>query len=83
MLDALILRYLTKRGVIAYFAGQIIFFGLLAFYVFGIEDNSMDQGETPFFIGMVVIALVWAGVCLLLWKKPKEIKDLNATETES
>ena len=83
MLDALILRYLTKKGVIAYFAGQIILFGLLAFYIFGIKDNSMEQGETPFFIGMVIIALVWAGVCLLLWKKPKENKNLEATETES
>jgi len=83
MLDALILKHLTKKGVIAYFAGQIILFGLLAYYIFGVGGYSLDEGEMSFFIGMVVIALLWAGICLLIWKKPKDIENLDSTETES
>jgi hypothetical protein len=75
MLEALVLKYLTKKGVIAYFVGQVIFIAVLAYYIFGILDYSLDRGQDMFFIGMVVIVLLWMGVCLLLWRKPKEKID--------
>jgi hypothetical protein len=84
MLDALVLKRLTKTGVIAYFVGQVVLFAIWGFYVFGIKDSSLDEGEMAFIIGMVIIALIWAGVCLMVWKKPKETEDsLNTKETKS
>ena len=79
MLDALILRYLTKKGKIAYFVGQIILIAIFAFYVFGISGASMNEGENLFFIGIITIVILWAGVCLLVWKKPK---DEDVTESK-
>ncbi|MDN3666077.1 hypothetical protein ACFFU1_04890 [Algibacter miyuki] len=83
MLDALILKHLTKKGVIAYFVGQILLFGVLAFYIFGVKGSSMNEGEMPFIVGMVIIALIWAGICLLLWKKPKESGKIETAQTKS
>ncbi|WKB81226.1 hypothetical protein QYR09_15930 [Cellulophaga lytica] len=44
----------------------------MAVYLFGIADYSMDRGRNPFFIGMIIINLSWAGISYALWKKPKE-----------
>lgn len=78
MLDALILRYLTKKGKIAYFVGQVLLIAIYAFYIFGISGGSLDTDENIFFIGMITIVLLWAGVCLLIWKKPKEEKRTDS-----
>ncbi|WP_422091827.1 hypothetical protein [Tenacibaculum ovolyticum] len=75
MLEAFVLKYLTKKGVIAYFVGQVIFIAIFAYYIFGILDYSLDRGQDMFFVGMVVIVLLWMGICLLLWRKPKEKID--------
>lgn len=75
MLESFVLKYLTKKGVIAYFVGQVIFIAIFAYYIFGILDYSLDRGQDMFFVGMVVIVLLWMGVCLLLWRKPKEKID--------
>ncbi|WP_233899193.1 hypothetical protein [Tenacibaculum piscium] len=72
MLEVLLLKYLTKKGIIIYFIGQVIFIALFAYYIFGIQGYSIHSGENIFFIGMLIIILLWMGVCLLLWKKPKE-----------
>lgn len=75
MLESFVLKYLTKKGVIAYFVGQVIFIAIFAYYIFGILDYSLDRGQDMFFVGMVVIVLLWMGICLLLWRKPKEKID--------
>ena len=77
MLEKLLFKHLTKKGIIGYFVGTILLFALLAFIMFGIYDYSMNEGKTPFFTGMIVINLAWAGVCLLLWKKPKLEENKN------
>jgi len=82
MLDRLILKHLTKTGVIAYFVGQITLFAIWAFYLLGIKDYSMDEGRTPFYIGMIVILLGWSGVCLIFWKKPKEEHTQSENQEE-
>ncbi|APU11770.1 MULTISPECIES: hypothetical protein [Cellulophaga] len=72
MLERLLLKHLTKKGKIGYFVGVVVLFALLAVYLFGIADYSMDRGRNPFFIGMIIINLSWAGISYALWKKPKE-----------
>ncbi|OEK09523.1 hypothetical protein A8C32_12505 [Flavivirga aquatica] len=78
MLDRLFLKHLTKKGVIAYFVGQVIFMAILAYYLFGIAGYSIDRGDEGrdiLFIGLIIIVLLWGGICLLLWKKPKTDKN--------
>lgn len=77
MLDKLFLKYLNKKGKIAYFVGQIILFALWAYYLLGIAGYSMEEGRANFFIGMVVILVLWGGVCLLLWKEKPDEKTEN------
>lgn len=77
MLEALLLKYLTKKGVLIYFVGQVILIAILAYYIFGILGHSFDSGEDMFFIGILIIVLLWMGICLLLWRKPKEEINLN------
>ncbi|MEP0213948.1 MAG: hypothetical protein ABJD66_12070 [Cellulophaga sp.] len=80
MLERLLLKHLTKKGKIGYFVGVVVLFALLAVYLFGIEDYSMDRGRNPFFIGMIIINLSWAGVSYALWKKPKEEESTTTKE---
>ena len=82
MLDALILKYLTKKGKIAYFVGQVLLIAVFAFYVFGIEGASIDEAENSFYLGMFIIVVVWAGFCFLVWRKPKEEVDVNSNEVK-
>ena len=72
MLDRFILKYLTKRGKIAYYVGQVILLAIWAYYLFGVVGYSIDEAEVSLFGGLIVIVVFWAGVCFLLWKKPKE-----------
>ena len=72
MLERLILRYLSKKGAIALFVGQIVFYAMLAFYILAIADYSLTEGKPIFFTGMIVIFLIWSAICLLFWRKPNE-----------
>jgi hypothetical protein len=80
MLDLLILKHLTKKGKIAYYVGQVVLFALWAFYLFGIAGYSIDQAESPFLVGMIVLAILWSGVCFIIWKKPKETEDTPVSD---
>ncbi len=75
MLEKLLFKHLTKKGIIAYFVGTIILFALLAYYILGIAGYSLEEGRTMFFVGIIILNLLWAGACLLFWKKPKEEND--------
>lgn len=72
MLEKILFKYLTKKGRVNYYIGVAILIALVAFYVFGIEGASLESGQTGFLIVALILNLVWAGVCYLLWKKPKE-----------
>ncbi len=73
MLDRLFLKYLTKKGKIAYFVGQLVLFAIWGFIVLGIMDFSLESGRSTFIGGAIVILLIWGGICLALWKeKPLE-----------
>jgi hypothetical protein len=76
MLDRLFLKYLTKKGKIAYWVGQIILDVLWALYVFKLAKYTLDDGgEAVLIIGMLVILVAWGGLCRILWKKPKESEN--------
>jgi len=75
MLERILLKHLTQKGKIAYFVGIIILFALFAYYLLGIAGYSLDEGRSTFFVGLIVINLLWAGVCLIFWKKPSEEKS--------
>ncbi|MBI9054380.1 MAG: hypothetical protein JEY96_11220 [Bacteroidales bacterium] len=76
MLDRLFLKYLSKKGKIAYWVGQIILDVLWALYVFKLAKYTFDDGgDTVLIIGMLVILIVWGGLCYILWKKPNESED--------
>lgn len=75
MLDRLFLKYLSKKGKIAYWVGQIVLDGLWALYLFVIAGLSMDEAEGLLFIGILVVLIVWGGVCILVWKKRDESAD--------
>jgi len=82
MLERLLFRHLTKKGKIGYFVGVLVLFALWAYYVLGIAGHSMEDGRSMFLGGIIVINIVWAGVCLLLWRLPKEekVKELSSNE---
>jgi len=80
MLDRLFLKHLSKKGKIAYWVGQILLAALWTFYIFGVADQSMDNGgETTLILGVLGIMVGWGFICLMVWKKPKE----NENETLS
>jgi len=66
MLDKLFLQFLSPKGKIAYWVGQITLFALWAFYLLGIAGYSLEDGRMLFFVGMIVILIVWGGICLLI-----------------
>ena len=73
MLDRLFLKYLSKKGKIAYWVGQLILDALWIYYVFGIAGYSRDNGgESMVFIGILVVLVVWGAVCITLWRKKEE-----------
>jgi len=82
MLERLLFRHLTKKGKIGYFVGVLVLFALWAYYVLGIAGHSMEDGRSMFLGGIIVINIIWAGVCLLLWRLPKEekVKELSSNE---
>jgi drug/metabolite transporter superfamily protein YnfA len=76
MLDRLFLKHLSKKGKIAYWVGQIILDVLWALYVFKLAKYTFDNGgDTVLIIGMLVILILWGGLCYILWKKPNESED--------
>ncbi|MFL0134416.1 hypothetical protein, partial [Tenacibaculum maritimum] len=75
MLERLLFKHLTKKGITAYFIGTLTLFAILAYYLLAIIGYSLEEGRTPFFIGIVILNILWAGICLVFWKKPtKETK---------
>ncbi|WP_439184147.1 hypothetical protein [Carboxylicivirga taeanensis] len=72
MLDRLFLKYLSKKGKIAYWVGQLLLDALWAFYLFAIAGLSMEEAESLLFIGIIVVLIAWGGVCILVWKKEQE-----------
>ncbi|MGG6232314.1 hypothetical protein [Tenacibaculum sp. SDUM215027] len=73
MLEQLFLKYLSKKGKIFYFIGQIILFTIWAIIVFKVLNHSLNRGENLFFIGLISIWVVWTGISLLFFRK----KDSN------
>lgn len=82
MLDRLFLKYLTKKGKIAYFIGQLLMFALWSYYLLGIEGYSMDDARSMFIGGIIAILIVWGGVCLLLWRKTSNDEKSNSSSVE-
>ncbi|MBW2961356.1 hypothetical protein [Mesonia aestuariivivens] len=80
MIENLLLKRLTKKGVICYFVGVVLGFALLAYYIFGLKNYSLDDGQEIFIIGMVIVNVFWAGVSYLCWKKPKEENEIITKE---
>ncbi len=72
MLDRLFLKYLSKKGKIAYWVGQLILDALWALYLFVIAGLSMDEAEGLLFIGILVILIAWGAICIRVWKKTEE-----------
>lgn len=77
MIDKLFLRYLSKKGKIAYWLGQLVLDTLWALYLFVIVGLSIDEAEDLLFIGILAVLIVWGGICLLVWKKKEEAVDSN------
>ncbi len=75
MLDRLFLKYLSKKGKIAYWIGQLALVAIWLYYIFGVTELSRDEAELPLFGGLVLIVLGWGVVCLLIWKKKEEQAD--------
>ncbi len=74
MLDRLLLKYLTKKGKIAYFVGLIVLFLLTGYYILGIAGYSFDSGRDVFFYSILVVNIVWAAICYMIWRK-KETEE--------
>ncbi|MFD0992546.1 hypothetical protein [Tenacibaculum geojense] len=69
MIDKLFLKYLTKKGKIGYFVGQIITASLWAYYIFGVEKLSRANGEVKLFAGLLINTVLWGVISVMLWKK--------------
>ncbi|WBL26683.1 hypothetical protein [Zunongwangia sp. HGR-M22] len=76
MLDLLIVKKLTRKGKTAYWIIQLTLDILFIGYLFLFMDYDMDRltgdGYGILIVGIVVSLLISAGICLSLWKKPKE-----------
>ncbi|WP_435315357.1 hypothetical protein [Cellulophaga fucicola] len=72
MLERLLLKHLTKKGKIAYFVGLVASIALVAFIILGVADYSLDSGKDVFFVSIVAVNLIWAGVCYFVWRKKEE-----------
>ncbi len=76
MLDKLFLKYLSKKGKVSYWVGQISMVALFCLYFFGISNHSLDRSEGLFFFVIIAILVVWGGICLLIWPKSQDEADL-------
>jgi len=72
MLEQLFLKYLTPKGKIFYFVGQVILFIIWAIIVLKVLDHSLDSGRELFFSGLSGIWVVWTGISFLFFKKKDE-----------
>ncbi|SHI79113.1 hypothetical protein SAMN04488096_104291 [Mesonia phycicola] len=72
MIERLLLKHLTKKGKIAYFVGVILLLVLLGYFMLEVQNYSLDDDRITIVLAMIVVNLLWAGVCFLCWKKPKE-----------
>ena len=69
MLDRWFMKYLSAKGILWYWVGQLSFAGLLALILFGLLGMSMDDGLN-YMIGFVVVfVIVWGFICKALWPK--------------
>ena len=69
MLEALLLKYLSDKGKKAYFIGLFAGIALFAVFFFGLADYTMETGRSAFITGLIVINVIWAAACYIIWKK--------------
>ncbi len=72
MLEKLLSKYLTKKGKIMYIIGLILSFALVAYYVLGIKGHTMDTGRDMFIYGCIIVNILWAGICFVVWRNKEE-----------
>ncbi len=72
MLEQLFLKYLTPKGKIFYFVGQVILFIIWAIVVLNVLDYSLESGRDLFFAGLIGIWIVWTGISFLFFRKKEE-----------
>lgn len=72
MLERLLLKHLTKKGQIAYFIGLILSFAIVAYCVLGVLNYTLETGRNLFISGILIVNIVWAGICYLIWRKKEE-----------
>lgn len=72
MLERLLLKHLTKKGGIAYFIGLVASFALVAYYVLDIAGYTLKTGRDIFFYGILIVNILWAGICYAVWRKKEE-----------
>ncbi|WP_428740666.1 hypothetical protein [Tenacibaculum sp.] len=76
MLEQLFLKYLSKKGKIFYFTGQVVLFGLWAFIVLKVLNHSLENGRELFYTGLIGIWVVWTGLSFLFFRE-KETKNIE------
>lgn len=69
MLDKWFMKHLSKKGILWYWAGQIIFFVLLAVLIFGVMGLGSDEGLGYLMGGGLVFIIGWGFTCKALWPK--------------
>jgi hypothetical protein len=72
MLDQLFMKYLSKKGKISYWVGQISMVALFCIYFFGISENSLDESEGLFYAVIISILVGWGAVCLIVWPRSQD-----------
>ncbi|MCS4505877.1 hypothetical protein NYO91_17485 [Arhodomonas aquaeolei] len=85
MLDRLFMKYLSRTGVWCYWVGQIALDIILLGYLFGIAGYSFDDESvrTTLIVGVLGVAVVWGGVCLVFWRRQDEPEGETASTGDS
>ncbi|WP_456867183.1 hypothetical protein [Galbibacter sp. BG1] len=82
MLDRLFLKKLTKKGIWAYWIIQLVLDVVLGIVLFGVLNYTLDQdnlGRNILIVGVIISSLISGGICLIFWKKPKELAEANGS----
>lgn len=82
MLDRLFLKKLTKKEIWAYWIIQLGLDVILGIVLFGMLNYTLDQdnpGRNILIIGVIISALISGGICLIFWRKPKELPEANSS----